>query len=721
MFEIAKTFINDNELMEAAAHIGQKIYQQPYTYFRGNPFGANFTYTCSDGTVIHRPNHNIANILRSLHYLGPVLRYFKCNGNNETQEMLKTIDENEIKKILFMQLFYTSGRNSEVGRDTPLVANQARTDAAENFKAYFQEKTNKSPFSDMNEVKRYAQVLDRLYEPSINNKDAALRLILLSCHELDLLRCYPEKRFQASCIDKFNKHSRAPDNRDLQKLLLYVQRCIIATGDMLRTQYQTQDMPGIHEETSFYFQLKRKAQYLIHAGSNYFVFASKGRNDELFKAASRVDKEGIINTCKTLHDVVEPIYVHAQTPNIQQRNILELIESGDAVGRIFNASPSDISCRFEIEQLTCSNYVRPLRKNKLGQPHNIRVDLKTGEVKEYTEREYKPINEQKAIRTPEDVIRPETVSRQEDRGKPKNTVFQKKCSYTLIPKSGIFSGFKGRYQDRLWRDFSSVGFLHDTKKMNLHGEQYIWSEDTKTSGIDGYFWLAKGKDKRPVSYFPGLQTIRDRSHCQNLEELKNKINNPTSDIANYSEILASGSIDSLAAIYATKNDAKQLLAAIYVQCLLRNDYNVERPIIIMDGVNKPRICSIDELQKVVKEAQKKQTNKWSWFLNFFSSPIEIKLLRAILMASDNNPFGSIYNGAPDSDNSKPMHDSVLKNYRNTDASNKQNIVYQDTRGANTAHYHTALNSCAFYSPKTKKINEESDVYNQSGCSILGFK
>ncbi|WED41951.1 SidE phosphodiesterase domain-containing protein [Legionella cardiaca] len=716
MFKIAKAFINDDAFIDAAVHIGQKVYKEPYTYFGGNPLGVNFTYTCSDGSVINRPNHNMANILRSLHYLGPILEYFTYNGNDETQNLLREIDENEIKKILFMQLFYTSGRNCEGGLNNPIVADKSRAEAAANFKVYFQDKVDKSPFNDTNEVEQYAHVLNGIYDSS--KKDAALRLILSSCQEIDLLRCYPHERFQTNCINKLNKNSKVPNNRDLQKLLLYVQRCIIATGDMLRTQYQTQNILGVHEETSFYFQLKRKAQHLIHAGSKYFVFASKGREDGLFKAASQVDKNGIVGTCKTLQEVVEPIYFHAKKPNTQQEDILALINSGNAMARTFNASPSDISARFETEQLTNSTYVRPLRNNKFCKPHNIRVDLKTGKVREYPEHEYQPINEQKAISIPENLTPPETVSRQEDRGKAKNTIFQKKCSYSLIPQTGVFPVFTGRFQDKLMSEFISVGFLHDSKKMHLHGQKYIWSADTRTSGIDGYFWLAKEKDKKPISNFPGLQAIRDESYCQSLEELKNIINDPENKDDFYSEILASGSIDSLKAIYGTKNDAKHLLAAIYVQCLLRNDYNVERQIIIMDGVNKPRVCSNNELQQIVNEAQERQTRIWYRFLNFFRTSTEKKLLSAIKVASDNNPFGFLNIANTDSVVTKDTSDSEHNNsipegeLKNNALSAKENQQYVFSKNTNTTSDYSTSNIYRFRSSEASSTNKEEEIGEQ---------
>lgn len=72
-YRIAKDFIKNDKLQKAAVFIGDKVYKQPYTDYRGKLISANFTYTCRDGTIINRPNHNMANVLRSLYYLKPIL------------------------------------------------------------------------------------------------------------------------------------------------------------------------------------------------------------------------------------------------------------------------------------------------------------------------------------------------------------------------------------------------------------------------------------------------------------------------------------------------------------------------------------------------------------------------------------------------------------------------------------------------------------------------
>ena len=644
-YATARTFINNPELMAAAVHIGEKVYKTPYTEPHGL-ISANFTYTCSDGTVINRPNHNMANIMRTLYYLQPVLEYLSRNGNDEAQNLLATIDDNEIQKILFLQLFYCSGRTNEVGfAQSPEISMRHRADAGAHFKEYFAAQPNKTPFKDMEEVEHYAEILRDCYYifdgkiKAKEFKDKAVSMILVFCHSLDLPRCYSGYNWQRQ-IYKFNKYSRIPNNRDLQKLLLYAQRCIIATGDMLCTQYQTQKIHGVHEPTSFYFQLKETGRRLMHAGSNWFVTVAKRRDDGLYKEACRTDAVGIGKTSETLSRVVEPVFFGGShiSPPYGEAEILKIIESGNAASRSFNGSPFDTSFRFEVEQLTNPEYVRPLRGDKLARRHDLRVDLTSGNVTQLPEREYRSVQDQKRVASPQDYVPATSVSRQEDRGKPKNTAYQKKCSYSLVPKTGIFSIFKGRLQDRIFNKYITVGFLHDTNRMNLHGEKYVWSADVSSSGISGYFWLARQDGVRPVTH-SRLQEIRDRSHCRNLEELKGKVNDPTQHI-NFNEFLGSGSVDSLAAIYTISYSAKNILAALYVQCVLRRDYGIERDIVILDGKNKPRVVREDELKQVWIQVNQELQHGWGyWFKSIFYKPQVQRLVVAINSATNNVPFG----------------------------------------------------------------------------------
>ncbi|MCC5791879.1 MAG: hypothetical protein JJT82_04615 [Legionellaceae bacterium] len=640
-YAIARTFIKDPAVIEAAAYIGEKVYQKPYTDFRGRWISANFTYTCHDGTIIHRPNHNMANILRSLHYLKPTLDYLASNGNDHIQALLNALDEQDIKKIIFMQLFYTSGRKNEVGfLENADIASQARADAAEHFKRYFEAKSDTTPFKDWQDIERCARILDKQYEPCQNPKDEALRVFLRIPHELDLLRCYPEQRLHESLVQPLNEYSQTPNNRDLQKLILYAQRCIRATGDLLRTQYQTQDIHGVHEETSFYLPLKRSSRTLLYSGNHSIVLGCKARNDDLFKAASQVDKTGILKTCASLEQVTEPFFFRQQPANIQTDGnaVLELIKGGNAIARTLNGSLNSRSFRFEVEQLTNPQYVRPIKEELLAKRHDLKVNLATGEIKKYSEKAYLALEHQPPLVSPPQSPTLQTVSRQQDRGKPKNTVFQKKCSYSLVPQSGLFSIFKGRVQDQVKPGFVAIGFLHDGQKMHLRGEKYIWSEDVRTSGIDSYFWLAQQENKKMTTHFPGLQDSRNRGHCQNLEALKATVNAPDNINQQHNEILASGSLASLAAIYATRYDTLHVLAALHAQSVLRRDYQVERPIIILDGKHPPQHCTLHQLERVFHQAKTQQRVWWRRLLHFFIPSQERLLLDAIEAVTGNQPF-----------------------------------------------------------------------------------
>jgi len=644
-YQIARSYITNKSLQNAANHIGEAVYSQPYTERRRKIFHSNFTYKCSDGTVIHRPNHNMGNILRSLYYLKPVIQYFNASGNDETQALMQNIEAQDIKKIMFMQLFYTSGRQCELGfNDDPQIAAKARFDAGNNFKLYFEGKNDSGdsiePFTDMAEVERYSQILEQIYGDDGTPKEKAVRLLLRTSHELDLLRCYTPKRLDDDSIfTTLRKHSRHPDNRDVQKLLLYSQHCITETGDILRTAYKIDDIHGVHEATSFKLKLQRKKLKIIRTGNYSIVRGAKARDDEKFIKASRVDLEGIAKTLETLEKVVEPEFFISNKDNINTTSDdpLELIRSGNAMARTINGSHTSKSTRFELEQLTNPHNVRPMRAELLARKHNLKVDLKTGAVNELQEKNYTPFEAQAAVIAPLATKQKTQASKDEDRGKPKNTIFQKKCSFRLVPENGILPVFTGRYQDSWFKPgFIAVGLLHNQSKMNLHNEKYIWAADARTSGIDGYFWLAKSKDKQPTTLYPGLQKLRDESHCKDLQDLKDKVNAPDAKIS--SEVLAGGSLNSLTAIYTVSQKREHVLAAIHLQNILRRDYNVERPIILMDGINTPRLYSNEELEQIYNKAVKKQNKWWRRILNWFFPSLEKTLIGAIQAASSKKPF-----------------------------------------------------------------------------------
>lgn len=624
-------------LIRAATHIGAEVYSQPYPrsykWYKPN---ANFYYTCSDGTVIHRPNHNIANALRGVHYLDAVINYYKASGKESVQDKLQLLDESEHEKIRYLMLFYTSGRENELGfNDDPKLAMQYRTNAAKNFLNSFQS-GDYSPFKDEAEAERYAELLENPYKKhpednDENKKNNMISLLLLSCHELDLLRCFPDEKLQKTLLKNFRENSRFQDDRNLQLLIYYAQNCIIATGDKLRTEYEVQDIHGIQEKRGFSFGLKEKGKRFHRTGNFSVSRLARPFDEEKFKQSSRCDEDGITQTLQTLSSVESPqFYAEAvQRPEHNPDEILALIKQGRTAVRIFNGGTDDIALRLETEQLTRPETTRPLRPAKLARRHDTYV-TSTGRMVQREEKEYRPLDQQAKIGGVESIPQyreDKPVSKQEDRGKPKATVFSKKSSYSILPRSGKLPIFRGRYQDRIFNSYIPVGLLHDTNEMHKKGEQYIWAEDVRTSGLSAYFWLATNEGQVPSSRMPGLDEKRRARLTFN--QLQDTINAPEQTSQKYNEVLFGASAKSLQAVFAVKDDRLHRLAALHAATTLHRDYRQQRPILIVDGVNEPKAYTPAQIQADLTQALNNNTSLLKRIKNWFFPSSEVKLLKAL--------------------------------------------------------------------------------------------
>jgi hypothetical protein len=617
----------DYQIIKAAAYVGQKIYSTPYTRTEGSFFQANFYYQCADGTIIYRPNHNIANALRRLIYCQPVIDYYTIHANNDLKEQFALINEDEAEKakIHFILLFYTSGRENE--QNSSETHSKPKVSAI--LEEYFSTCPSFSPFKDLAELKYYASLILSKSKPT-EAKDKAIALLFQSCHELDLLRCFPGYKLKNSLFKTFNENSQQKNTRNLRSLVFYAQNCILANGDKLRTRYQAQSLHGDYHRQGFHLHLKSSRLKLIKSGNNAIVFGVKGYDDTRFKAATRVDENEITSTLRNLAQVPKPVFfknVKTETPCTAEK-ALALIEKGDAAVRIINGSPHAISLRFEFEQLRNPHFMRPLRKRKLIIPHRKYYDLVTGQTSIRPEKDYIEFSQQVAIQSLQDLpayVSDKPISRQADRGKPKNTIFTKKQSYSLLPKDGIFPIFGGRLEYRINPSFISVGTLYDLEKMHKKGERYIWSEDVRSSGIGGYFWLLD--ETGSASAIQGNRIDR-----LSISELKEKLQSEA--IHKFNELLLGASLDSLQALFATKDNRLYRLSVLHANAILSRDYGVTRPLLIITGKSKPKEYTPHQIEADLTRAIKKY-RQWYWrlFHFFFSSKEQQVLLEIIGLVS----------------------------------------------------------------------------------------
>lgn len=620
-----------NSLLQAAVSVGEAVFSKPYTNTTGSVLRANFYYKCKKGNIIQRPNHPILVPLRSLHYLEPIIAYYQENGTDEVKNFLKLIDNHEIEKIQYLILFYVSGRENELGfADNPKLYGQFRKNAENNLINYFSNKENKSPFTSDEDVKNYAQLLRGFELDKLDDaKSKAILLLMRSCHDLNLIRCYSHRSFMETINNTFNRYSKYKDTRNLQSLIYYAQNCTIATGDKLRTQYKVDNIIGVHEQLGFGQQLEPCSTRPTITGNNSIVFAAKGYDEELFTESCRTDEEGIKKTMQRINAVKKPFFYHAEetTEEYTPERTKQVIESGNGVTRIINGS----YFRLEVEQLMNPKYIRPVRNKKMEIDHSNYYDLETGKYIKRREKDHVEVSNQPYIDKPLEIKEykaDKEISKNEDRGKPKNTIFTKKQSYSLLSPDGMMAYFKGKLYDRIKSIYLPVGTLFNLEGLERKGERYVWERDVRTSGYKGYFWLAKESEKSKNLLMPSLD-IERHMHRRSVDKLKEYVKTPEGK-NDPNEMLMCASLKSLEAIFATEDTRYHRLGALYIQSILKIDYGCSRPLLIMNKQFSPKEYAADQIKRDLSDALKKY-RRWHWrLLNFFKPTAEYKLLLKLI-------------------------------------------------------------------------------------------
>jgi hypothetical protein len=618
-------FDKQDEIVKAASEIGDQVYSQPYTNKSYNAGGAasffstNHEYHCKNKAVIHRPNHNMANILRTLFFLDEVHKYFKISGNARIKSIINEhLDNKAIERIRFALLFYTSGRRNEVGWYTnQTVYMEYREQASKNFLDYFSREENgkrvlldKYPFEATGSAEENKKILDSLekhalclhkpYDSSTDDFYAeGIRLYMRLSHALDLLRCEDFEYIKNSPIKLINEYSVNKSDVNCQRLMHYAEDIIEASGDKLTTSFEKMTIPGSSKVPSFSSSLKPKPliKKPIYTGKLGYKRMVHGVNEEEFLKSCDVSEAGVEGTINKLSKVQKPSYVDKDKFSKESlsapEEIFELIKKGNAALRIFNGNLNSETFFLELSNLTESHIVRPLRDSKLKINRRDTLYL-IGEE-----------NGKKKIR----LIQRKKTSKQEERGKNKITPFSKKQSYSLIPQNGLFHQFKGRFLEKFKKGgYLRVGFVHDIEMMNTKDEKYLFSDDVRTSGVAPYFWLTNKRGSKKVK---GLDKRRIKHWKKSLKELKDTVNSTQYiQTKKYSEMLICGSVQSLKAISVNQDNLFTRLSALSVQQALFFNYKVKRPLIILDGKKAPQEYSGRQIKRDIEFLKKKLSSNW---------------------------------------------------------------------------------------------------------------
>lgn len=594
--------------------------------------------TCPDGTKIYRPNHGLAHSIRVANYIPYIWEYFKKNGvknpDGSHHYGFDTLTELDVQKIQIAALFYVVGREDETGfRHNAARYNSYRAASAQKFRNYctLHDLIGEGKvFSDQNDMEQYVTFLhdgEHGIIEAIKHKKPMnpLRILLSTAHELDLSRCFPDKRYKAALVEeKLNYFSQYANNRDLQALMGYAQNCIIATGDVLSVAYQfTQHTtPGDHPVTGIRplqrtltpISWKTRLKWFTNF---YSFFYPRYYDFKLFKQAST----NATSCLELLENTPKPMFLGDSLSKVSTSSddALQTITTGDAAIRLMNTEITSNQLRFEFEQYADPQSFRPIYFQKIKdtseKDRTFLVNLKKSSKQSRvgTERALidhpEPSNNESAYYAESGELLAKPVSTQSRRGQYKDTPFTKKASYSLLPKDGSIKHFSGKslsdFLKNLFGLSIKIGLLCDVNQMHRKGEKYIFSKDVGTTGPGGYFWLGRERKQFSDNLFP------ERFKPLTLEGLKQHINQQ--DTAQKSgpsilpsvadnEMLLGGSANALRGLFAIKDTLAHRLRLLETKLCLIADYGLDLPMLIIDGKSSPQIYAAEQAKKDLLEA-----------------------------------------------------------------------------------------------------------------------
>lgn len=161
----------------------------------------------------------------------------------------------------------------------------------------------------------------------------------------------------------------------------------------------------------------------------------------------------------------------------------------------------------------------------------------------------------------------------EERGAPKNSIFLKKTSWTILAnRQRMFQGFQ-----RL--PPFPVCIISDVNKMHTHGERYIWNVDAHSNNK---FWV--GGNMRSHSSYTGISLPELQS-----ELLKHNAKTDA-DMINWNEVLLGGTKGAISGLacpgdISSKDEATLSFRLNFIEqaIMIKNVYGVDVPLLINDG------------------------------------------------------------------------------------------------------------------------------------------
>ena len=228
--------------------VADDVYRQylakPFT----QPKSAKINWTEKDWeykykkVIIPRPNHGLAHTLRTVYYVGPVLKCYLAHYSNLPVEMKKALLDSRTKMQLAL-LFFVVGRDNEANSlDDKASYQRFREASAQAFRHYVTQKGLLSPA----EGEQYALAIQHLNGDekgqfaSSPNLVKHINHIIRLCHNIDLMRCLTE----TESLGVWQQVNYLLDEANSQSLQSLVYHCLVSTGDRILGHSEPQTYQG---------------------------------------------------------------------------------------------------------------------------------------------------------------------------------------------------------------------------------------------------------------------------------------------------------------------------------------------------------------------------------------------------------------------------------------------------------------------------------------------
>lgn len=265
---------------------------------------------------------------------------------------------------------------------------------------------------------------------------------------------------------------------------------------------------------------------------------------------------------------------------------------------IWHCFAINASGRFKVVNTSCSDF-----KDVDNEKSKVNLLVKLGYYKTVTRgsKSYLPLRKQMPMDEDGKTLRMEysdyyidenkesviPVSKFEERGLPRNSIYTHKLATTLMRPDGRTEFFKPSD----CQQYIAVGLLFDLEKVHLHGQKFIWRSNSVSKAR---FWLGN------IAQNYILSAMHEWGVNVSLSELQNELRAQAAESqpqAKWNEMLVGLSKSSIQGFFVQDQAPLARLAMVLEYVNAKRDYGIDVPLFNIDGENEPKLYHESEMFK----------------------------------------------------------------------------------------------------------------------------